>query len=311
MQRCASLDIGSQTIRLLIADCDDQAIYPIERDREIIQLGAAMHSGSLLPEKIELAAACITRFCERARKHGALDVRAVATACVRQAANRKAFLNRVKQACGIVPVVITGEQEAQLALAGVQLVIPTHSESIIVDIGGGSTELCFLRQGRLQKSISLPLGVIEPTELFLRTDPPAAADIADVRVWTIEKLACGIGPQASQTDAAVPEIIATAGTATTLAAMDLKLRDYQPERINAHRLSFAAVNSLLHTMIRLSCKQRSALTGLEPGRERVIIPGTVILQCLMQHFGAASCTVSDAGLLEGILIEYCRIKKIP
>jgi exopolyphosphatase / guanosine-5'-triphosphate,3'-diphosphate pyrophosphatase len=311
MQRCAAIDIGSQTIRLLIADCDNQVIFPLKRDRTIIQLGAGMHADFLLPEKIERAAACIAQFCAHAREHGALDIYAVATACVRQAVNRQDFLNRVNQISGIMPVVLTGEKEAQLACAGVQSVIPgLTGESVIIDIGGGSTELCFLKQGKLQKSISLSLGVIDAAERFLRTDPPSAADIAGLRSWTGAILTTGIGTPAPQTGSDVPALIATAGTATTLAAMDIGLHDYQPERITTHRLSVTAMENMLHTMLGLACEQRAMLPGLEPGRARVIIPGTVILLSLMQHFRAGTCTVSDAGLLEGILLEHGGIKKI-
>jgi len=312
MQRLASIDIGSQTIRLLIADCDGTTLYPRERRREIVGLGSGLHADSLLrPDRIEQAAACIGRFCAHARAAGAGDVIAMATACVRLARNRQAFIENVQQHSGILPSVIPEEREAQLSLTGVLAVVHPEDESaIIMDIGGGSTELSFLNGGIFQGSTSLPLGAIEPAERFMHTDPPADTELMAIRAWVDGVIgACPMlfeGPPKP----VLPRILATAGTATTLAAMDLELHDYQPARINHHVLTVATLDTLLRRMTCLPLKQRARLTGLEPGRARVIIPGTLILQRMLQHFNADCCTVSDAGLLEGILIQHAGLKKI-
>jgi len=312
MQRIASIDIGSQTIRLLIADCDAESLYPLERDREIVRLGAGMQAAGLLqPDRIEHAAACIHRFCGRARTQGADIILAVATACVRQARNRRAFLDSVQQTCGLVPEVIDGRREALLASAGVQAAIDcTADSSVIIDIGGGSTELSFLASGLFQKSLSLPLGVIAPTELFLRADPPSQTDSAAMRSWIQKKLTCLPAHTGQTSCRPAPVLIATAGTATTLAAMDLGLDIYLPARINGHILSQAAISRLFDDMIAKPLHLRCRLPGLEPGRAAVIIPGCLILQHLMQYFGTDTCTASDAGLLEGSIIEHAALKKI-
>lgn len=312
MQRIASIDIGSQTIRLLIADCDTEALYPLERDREIVQLGAGMQADNLLqPDRIEHAAACIQRFCSRARTQGAGNILAVATACVRQARNRQAFLDRVQQTCGLIPEVIDGRREARLARSGVQAAIAcTADASVIIDIGGGSTELSFLASGAFQNSVSLPLGVIAPTELFLRTDPPSQTDAVAMRSWIQKKLAFLPAHTGQPSCRTAPLLIATAGTATTLAAMDLGLNIYLPARINGHILLQTSISRLFDDMLAKPLHLRSLLPGLEPGRAAVIIPGCLILQHLMQYFGTDTCTVSDAGLLEGIIIEHVALKKI-
>ena len=312
MKRYASIDIGSQTIRLLIADCDAETLYPIEHHREIVQLGSNMHSNARLqPDRIELSLACIKRFCERARAIKADTIMAVATACVRRAKNKQDFITQVQQTCGILPEIIDGQQEAQLSRAGVQAVLPNHDgPQVIVDIGGGSTELSFLVSGYFKQSWSLRCGVIAPTEQFLHTDPPGSMEIEAVKTWIRAGFESGGMQNPLSKSGASPVIIATAGTATTLAAMDLKLRDYEPARINGHRLSCTTINALLQSMLKLPLKIRSELAGLERGRADVIIPGALILQHVLDLFSCTSCTICDSGLLEGIIIQHASLKKI-
>jgi len=311
MKRYAAIDIGSQTIRLLIADCDNEVLYPLERAREIVRLGSGMQTHALLPHRMEHASACIQRFCARARAQNVEEILAVATACVRQARNRLDFTSRVRQSSGISPAVISGQQEAALSRAGVRAVLPVEAgDSVIIDIGGGSTELSFINKGQFTTSLSLPMGVIAPAEQCMHTDPPANAEIEAIRTWAGSLIAAHREQLPLPQSGIPPAIIATAGTATSLAAMDLKLRDYAPARINGHVLSCKTINALLHTMRTLPAAQRARLPGLEPGRSAVIIPGTLILLQLLQYFNSTACTVSDSGLLEGIIIQHASLKNI-
>jgi exopolyphosphatase / guanosine-5'-triphosphate,3'-diphosphate pyrophosphatase len=311
MKRYAAIDIGSQTIRLLIADCDDDALYPLERAREIVRLGSGMQAEALLPDRIEHAASCIQRFCDRAREHNAEEILAVATACVRQARNRLDFTSRIRQSSGISPAIISGQREAELSRAGVQAILPVDKgDRVIIDIGGGSTELSYITKGQFTTSLSLPMGVIAPAEQFMHTDPPADAEIEAIRAWAGSLITAYSAQLPLPQSGIRPAIIATAGTATSLAAMDLKLLDYMPSRINGHMLSCRTMKELLHTMLTLPAAQRATLPGLEPGRSAVIIPGTLILLQLLQYFGSTACTVSDSGLLEGIIIQHASLKKI-
>jgi exopolyphosphatase/guanosine-5'-triphosphate,3'-diphosphate pyrophosphatase len=235
----------------------------------------------------------------------------VATACVRQARNCLDFTSRVHQSSGITPLVISGHQEAELSRAGVQAVIPVkEGDTVIIDIGGGSTELSFITSGHFKTSHSLPMGVIAPAEQFMHTDPPTNAEIEAILTWAGSLIEAHRVQLPLPKSGISPGIIATAGTATSLAAMDLKLRDYVPARINGHVLSRMTINSLLQTMLKLSSAQRATLPGLEPGRATVIIPGTLILLQLLQYFGSTACAVSDSGLLEGIVIQHASLKKI-
>jgi len=194
---------------------------------------------------------------------------------------------------------------------GAQAVIQTNADdSVIIDIGGGSTELSVLTFRGLKNSFSMPLGVIALAEKFMHTDPPTKAQIESIRTETKAVTSSFATQFALPQPGMQPVIIATAGTATTLAAMDLKLREYSPTRINGHVLNNHTAENLLGTIISLPHAQRSTLPGLEPGRETVIIPGILILQHLMNCLGSTTCLVSDAGLLEGIILQQAALKKI-
>jgi exopolyphosphatase/guanosine-5'-triphosphate,3'-diphosphate pyrophosphatase len=312
MKRIAAIDIGSQTIRLLIADCDAETLYPVERDREIVRLGSGMHRDCLLlPEKIEQASACIERFCKHARSQGAGEILAVATASVRKAKNRLDFIDQIRETSGIAAAIIDEQQEAEFSRLGVLAVIPGQTgHSIIIDIGGGSTEFSFLHSGILMSCCSLPMGVIEPAERCMRADPLIDAEIKALRTWVASMVSSHAALFPRPEPGIVPAVIATAGTATTLAAMDQQLSDYTPARINGYHLSLDSINNLLDTMLRLPREQRAAMAGLETGRATVIVPGALILGHLLQYFGCAGCTISDAGLLEGIIIRHAALKKI-
>jgi len=261
MKRIAAIDIGSQTIRLLIADYDTVSLYPLERQHEIVRLGSGMQTDTrLLPDRIEHATACIRRFCEHAHARGAEEILAVATACVRQARNRLDFITHVSQTAEIVPDIINEERESNLSCAGVQAIMPTHADdTVIIDIGGGSTEFSFLTSGCLKSSCSLPLGVIEPAERFMLTDPPTKKEIETLRTWVQSIVTSHAAKLPLLNSGSPPAIIATAGTATTLAAMNLKLHDYIPARINGYQLSLKTINSLLNTMIRRPQTQRAEM----------------------------------------------------
>jgi exopolyphosphatase/guanosine-5'-triphosphate,3'-diphosphate pyrophosphatase len=265
----------------------------------------------MLPDRIQHAAECIQRFCEHARSHGSEKILAVATECVRRAENRRVFLDTVMQASGIDVEVINPERESTLARKGVQAVMPGQAgEEIIIDIGGGTTDFSFISSGCFLKSASLPMGVIEPAERYMLTDPPSETEVMAMRTWADSVITTHRNRFPERTSAHPAAIIATAGTATTLAAMDLELKEYKPARVNGHTLSLDAIQDLLAAMVRISLAKRKLMAGLEPGRAQVIIPGTLILMQLMRYFGCTSCTISDAGLLEGIITDYASLKKL-
>jgi len=308
MPRYASIDIGTQTIRLLVADAGNNGkIVPIYRDRSIVRLGQGMNeSKQLQNEPMNRALSCIKKFVMSARQKGAEHIYPVATACVREAVNGREFLNNVLTETNLLVRLVTGEEEANLSLKGVQSVFnDTPNLSLILDIGGGSTELILTSSQSIECVESIPLGVVTLSEQYLHHDPPLKDDlnILNHTIRSIILTQSNIINNLIKRKCQNVRIIGTAGTVTTLAAMDLKLIEYNIDDVNKHILSYNYLNYLYNMIVNLHAKERLALPGLEPGREIVIIAGTAIILTIMAVLNVQELSVSDAGLLEGILLE--------
>lgn len=306
MKRLAAIDIGTQTIRMLIADCNDNGeINPIHRDRQIIRLGAGMNTTKALAEKnIRDAINCISSFKNIADKYGAETIFAASTACVREASNSNDFIESVYNNTAITPAILSGEQEALLTLKGVQSVTSHSNNSLVIDIGGGSTEFIITRNNKIIISESIKLGVVSLAERFLYNDPPLPEELALINSEIKKILLSGSKSiKESINKNSVPDLIGTAGTITTLAAMDMKMKIYDPDIINGHVLKIKTIESLFEKLLKIPSTERNCITGLEKGREIVIIPGILILTSIMNLIGLEKLTLSDSGLLEGILLD--------
>jgi exopolyphosphatase/guanosine-5'-triphosphate,3'-diphosphate pyrophosphatase len=304
MQRLASIDIGSQTIRLLIADVfPDGHLVPVARNHAVIRLGEGMlNSGIIKDASIARAVACIAHFIQQAQKLHPAGIYAVATACVRSAKNSDIFLNAVCNHTGVKPIVLTGQEEALTALAGARCCISSIPESMIVlDIGGGSTELVSIRNTNVIQTVSIPLGVIELTERYLHHDPLFPSDITRLQC-TIQST-CKLHGLLEGSWKNHAMLLGTAGTVTTLAAMDLRMTEYSGDLINGHILTVQRLKQLYKSLLCKSSAERSRIPGLEPDRSTVIISGTAIVLEIMQALALDVLQVSDAGVLEGILIQ--------
>ena len=307
MSRVASIDIGTQTIRLLVADLEAGAVIPVLRDRAIVRLGAGMAAENKLhQDSMERALSCICNFVNCARQKGAEQIYAVATACVREAVNGRQFLDTVKHQAGISVRLVSGEEEAILSCRGVLSVFSNLSnQSLIIDIGGGSTELILSSNQSVNCTESIPIGVVSLTEQFLLHDPPLDAELSAmnlaIRSTFLTKSAIVNTLKNDNTKNIL--LIGTAGTVTTLAAIDLKLIDYDIDKVNKYILFANNLKYHYNNIVSIPLVERAKLPGLEPGREIVIISGTAVLLTLMDLLGAQELSVSDAGLLEGILME--------
>jgi exopolyphosphatase/guanosine-5'-triphosphate,3'-diphosphate pyrophosphatase len=201
---------------------------------------------------------------------------------------------------------LTGEQEANLSLLGVQSIFKDrHNRSLIIDIGGGSTELILSSNQSIDCMESIPLGVVHLSEKYLLHDPPLEEEIRHLRqdVPSLLKSKSKIVNSLETSNSNNIRLIGTAGTVTTLAAMDLKLPEYDIDKVNKHILSYNYLIKLFNYMVAINSNERIELPGLEQGREIVIIPGTAIVLIIMELLIAQELCVSDAGLLEGILLE--------
>jgi len=227
-------------------------------------------------------------------------VRIVATSAVREARNGHAFADRLAEETGERVDVITGDEEARLTLRGLRRGLALEAGCFIAfDIGGGSTEYVLARDTALVAAVSLKLGVVPLAERFPFPERVEAARYAALLDEVRARLATELPPPIGSTP--IDVLVGTAGTVTTLAALDLGLVAYDPERVNGHRLTRAAVDRLLARLGALTVSERGALPCLEPGRADLIIPGTAIVVATMERLGVDALVVSEYGLREGIM----------
>ena len=293
----AAIDLGTNTARLLIATLNPCRQLLLKRTITRLGGGFSRESG-LSSEAMERSLAALTDFAEEIARHGVTRVRAVATSAVRDAVNGKHFCQRVSERTGIELEIIDGTEEALLTLAGVESILAeSDGDQVVFDIGGGSTEYTLARDSAPLFSRSLPLGVVRLTE-----GKAGAPEMEDKigRELTILKGELAKEGQLSRFAAAT--LIGTAGTATTLAAIQMKMGDYDYRKVNNLTLQRGDVERIYAQLLPLAPKERLRVVGLEPGREDLIIAGTLVVLQSMQIFGFPSLKVSDSGLLEGLIL---------
>ncbi len=300
--RVSTIDVGSNTVRLLVADVNGpDAWRVVEQDQTVTRLAEGLAaSGALGAAPMARTLAITTDYADRATRRGAGEVRIVATSAVREATNGGAFAAAIERATGRRVRVVSGEDEARLTLRGVRHGLGRLAGTgLVVDIGGGSTEYILAEDDGVGAAASLSLGVVPLAERFPFPEgvdrPRYRALVGLVRAQLELELPGAIR------GARVAHLIGTAGTVTTLAALDLGLTRYDAERVQGHRLSRAAVARQLDRLGRLSVTQRAALPSVERGRADLIIPGIAIVEATLDCVRMDVMIVSDSGLREGIL----------
>jgi exopolyphosphatase/guanosine-5'-triphosphate,3'-diphosphate pyrophosphatase len=304
-RRVAALDVGSNTVRLLVADLGPAGrLTPLRYELRITRLAGDGGPSGLAPASIERTVAAVADFARLMRADGATAWRAVGTAALRDAPNAATLIDRTRAAAQVDVEVVSGEEEARLALAGVRWTLGRLPGGVpgrfaVVDVGGGSTEVILSRRGAgaawASRGVSMPVGTVRLVEGYLHSDPPAPAELTAARAAVEARLPADLGREA------LP-LVGTAGTVTTLAAMDLALAAYDRARIDGHRLTRPALEARLAQLAAMPAAARLALPGLGKGREDLVVAGLVILLAVMERLGAGGLTVVDAGLLEGVCL---------
>lgn len=311
MSPVASLDLGTNTFRLLIAECISRdSISPLLTKRAITRLGEGFPQGGLIqPSAINRSMAVLYDFARIIDHYHVENVSAVATSVVREAPNGEAFIEQIYKKTGLPVRTLSGVEEARLTLKGVLSAVAEKTpHALVFDIGGGSTEFILTEETRPLAIESTDLGVVFLEETHPTSDPPTTRELTRLTTTIREQLSLidfhdALPPVLAQGDPASYSLIGTAGTVTTLAAIDQKMELYDPRTINNYRLSREALLAIYQRLTTLTAFQRTAIPGLEKGREALIIPGTAIVLEIMDRFGYNHLTVSDAGLLEGILLD--------
>ena len=301
--RVGVVDVGTNSVRLLVADGDASGLTDIERDLVITRLGEGVdRERTLGPEPLRRTVAAVAGYVERARALRTEVIRIIATSAVRDAANREEFMRTVKRVTDLDPVLLTGDQEAQLGFLGATMDVSEPAPYLAVDIGGGSTELVRGTQAA-EKFISLDIGSVRLTERHVHNDPPTDGEIDAIAKDAsahLEDAIRTLGSDGART------MIGLAGTITTVAAIALDLNDYDRDAIHHSRLTRAQIAAIRARLGSMTSAERRALPAMPKGREDVIVAGVVILERVMARFAFDECLVSESDILDGVAIDVVR-----
>ncbi|MFH1027736.1 MAG: exopolyphosphatase [Pseudomonadota bacterium] len=297
--KCAAIDFGTNTARLLIGERINQKLSTLRVEREIVRLGGGFSDVMGLSEEAQKRGLnCLKRFAGIIREYGVEQIRASATSAVRDAVNGATFVEHVFRETGIRLNVIGGDLEGRLTLEGVISGLDViHEKMVVLDVGGGSTELTVAENGTPLFVRSIPLGVVRLTEGFTTFQSMNQRIVTVMNQLETEMSAAGICGQPGS------ELVATAGTATTLAAIQMEMTDYDYRRVNNFLISRAEIEAIYQRLLPLSPSERISIPGLEKGREDLIMAGILITEQVMDRFGFGRLKVSDYGLLEGLAIS--------
>lgn len=301
MRTAAAVDLGTNTARLLIGRAEPSGIIiPMVLKRRITRLGGGFTRETGISREAELRSiAALKDFAAEIQRHGANRVRAVATSAVRDAVNGKSFCDEIFRETGIRLEVIDSREEGLLTLRGVLAGISdTKGDLFVFDVGGGSTEYTLTRNREPLFTESLPLGVVRLTEGKKHREAmeeKISRELALLREKLAEEGLLELTKGAT--------LVGTAGTATTLAAISMKMTEYDYRRVNNYTIPIGEIREILATLLPLSPGERLQVPGVEKGREDLIIAGILVTLKTMEIFGFEKLKVSDFGLLEGLLLE--------
>ncbi len=296
--KVATIDIGTNSVLLLIAERRDGVLVPLLERATIARLGQNVDATRrLLPEAAERTLTCLASYAEQLRSFGVERLEAVGTSAMRDAAGGSEFIERAERLLGERPRVISGDEEAELTFHGALSGLDLDGPVSVFDVGGGSTEIITGHAGRapsFTRAKSLDIGSVRLFERHVRNDPPRPEELAracdDIRA----ALATVEPPQPGNT------LVGVAGTVTTLAAIELGLGDYDPARVHGSPLGRAGVAALAEKLAGLSLAERQALAGLEPKRADVIVVGAAIVREVLAWSGCSELVVSDRGVRWGL-----------
>jgi exopolyphosphatase/guanosine-5'-triphosphate,3'-diphosphate pyrophosphatase len=299
--RVAVVDIGSNSTRLLVAEVAEGRVSEVERQSRVTKLGRGVDlSGQLSAEAIEAACEAIADYVEICRELGVERAESIATSAVRDASNGSAFVAELRERFDLSARVLDGEEEARLTYAGATAEHPPHEPTLVVDIGGGSTELVVGTGDQVAFHASLQAGVVRHSERHVGSDPPATQELealaADVRAL-IERATT------DQACAAAKAGIAVAGTPTSLASVELGLEPYDPKQVHGHTLTLPSIQRLLSRLASAPLSKRVDIAGMHPDRAPTIVAGVVILVETMRAFGLEAVTVSEHDILYGVAMS--------
>lgn len=296
------MDCGTNSTRMLVLTADGRALA---RTMEITRLGQGVDATHrLAPEAIARTVEVLTKMHRTMDELGVTNGRLVATSAVRDAVNGRQFLDAASNATGFEAELLSGDAEGRLAYAGATSDLPPGSgDDIVVDIGGGSTELVVAQGGEVH-AVSLELGCVRLSERYFAHDPPLATERLAAESEVHRQLDRGLVTLPPRVSLREPlRLIGLAGTVSTLAALDQHLARYDRDRIHHYLLSSSSVRRWYDVLASETASVRASHPGMDPGRHDVIVGGVLVLRLVMERFGIDTCVVSESDILDGIANE--------
>ncbi|SET22398.1 exopolyphosphatase / guanosine-5'-triphosphate,3'-diphosphate pyrophosphatase [Natronincola peptidivorans] len=293
MKKYAVIDIGTNSMRLLLAEVEGASILHRKKEINTTRIGQSVDAGgAITQEGIEKNLSALQVFAEKAKAYGAEAIYAIATSAVRDAKNGKAFVKSALEKTGIKIEVITGEEEAELGFKGVLMGgIESAAEILVIDIGGGSTEFILGSRGGLQEVISENVGAVRITERIGEEEDKLHKAVEEILHNTLHRLK----------NKEIHQLIGTGGTITTLAALHQALDPYDTDRVHNYSLTIKDIEAIKDQLISLTIEERRKLKGIHPKRADIIIAGVMILYVVMKALDITTITVSEYDNLEGVL----------
>lgn len=297
----AAVDCGTLSTRLLVAGPHGETI---ERLMRITGLGEGVDSSRRLrPAAVERTLAVLADYRQVMDRHGVKAARMVGTSALRDATDRDLFINAAHETVGVPLELLSGQEEASLSLLGASSDLsPASAPWLIVDIGGGSTELAVGPvTGDGPPAVSMDLGCVRVTERFLHHDPPMSDELARARAWLAGELAVA--------EAAMPglrgarTLVGLAGTVSALSCWHQGLHSYERQRVHHSVLERSVVRAAVAELAALPAAARAGLPGIDAGRAGLIVAGALVLEAVMDHFGFGRCLVSEADILDGLVLS--------
>jgi len=302
--RVAVIDMGTNSTRLLVADIDGGRLEELERRSTITRLGRGVDtSAQLSADAIEDVCGAVAGYIVLYEELEPDRVIAIATSAVRDAENSGAFIGELRERFALSAGVLDGDEEARLTYLGACTARPATERTLVIDIGGGSTELIVGSGTEIAFHASVQVGTVRHSERHLSDDPPTPPELErladDVRGLIDAELE-------GHAIARARDGIAVAGTPTSLAAIDLHLEPYDPEIVQGHRLSLGAIQRMCSELAAVPLEERLKVPGLHPDRAPTIVAGVVILIQAMRAFGLSEIEVSEHDILYGAALEAAR-----
>ena len=305
MSRVAAIDLGTNSTRLLVADIEDGRISEVERETRITRLGEGVDERRrLLPVPIARVRNVLSEFRRTIETLAAERALAVATSAMRDAENGEAFLGEIEWSYGFATRLLSGHDEAMMMFRGVTSERDVEQGTVIIDVGGGSTELVAGGPDGVRWHDSLDIGSVRLTERFLGSDPPASEEL-DACATAVRALLAERVPDAIRKDTRAA--VGVAGTITSLAALALGLEEYDRDRVHGFELGADALQEQLERLASVPVEERKQIRPLDPERAPVIVGGALIARETLSFFGLEVLEISERDILDGAALAAAEL----